>query len=221
MIFGVSHRIAIQRSRAFQRFALAVSSEGWSMTGFACLVSAAIAGYFQWPYVFIALLFAQNICDLNDGYVYREKERGVLNGYGLYFDHILDSVGAAFVVYGGYCLLNAAPLACVVGLVLFYLIAIHSWLYKITRISAGDNAGVYFAVTVSHRRMLWLNVDDLTVIVTAIVVTKSVLLLYVTNALLGAVFLIKVCRATGELRSSRWAPVTREGPLPTGIPPEN
>lgn len=207
MIFGAPHRQIARRSPAFHKIVSSLSSEQWSFIGFGCLTLTALAGYLSQPYLYAGLLFIHDICDINDGYVYQKNENGTLNGYGLYIDHMLDGIGASFVTLGGYLLLEAAPLACAAGLVFYYLIAIHSWLYKINKIGEGQPSGVYYAVTVSRGRMLWLNVDDLTVVMAVIVLSRNLLLLYLTDAVLLAILVTKVFRATLELRATRWLPV--------------
>lgn len=204
MIFGTPHRYLVSKSAGFRKFVIAFSSEQWSCTGFLCLVLTSVAGYFHHPYLYTVLLFVQEICDINDGFVYREKEKGIQNGYGLYIDHILDSIGASFTVLGGYFLLGTAPLACGFGLILYYLIAIHSWLYKINKVSEGQLTGAYYGIPISRDNAVFLNVDDLTVMMSIIVISRSVSLLYFTDSILAVILISKITRATLELRSTRW-----------------
>ena len=204
MIIGYPYRYFAERSTIVRRAIVWLSSEKWSGIGFTCLLFTAVAGYFHQRYCFAALLIGHEICDINDGYVYQNEEHGKANGYGLYIDHILDSIGAAFVALGEVFLLNSTQFLCVFGLVCWYLIAIHSWLYKIVKISSGEVDGAYYAVVVSKERRLALNVDDLAVIMIVIAFSRSVTVLYLTDAALLLIFLAKVVRTVSELRSSRW-----------------
>jgi len=204
LIIGAPHRYLAQHSTAFRTIIFSLSSEQWTCFGFGCLLMSAFAGFFHHPYFYAALLCAQDISDINDGYVYQNKENGLCNGYGLYIDHILDSIGASFAALGGFFLLGAAPFACAAGLVLFYLIAIHSWLYKITKISEGQRIGAYYGVLLSRERALWLNVDDLTLVMAIIGISRFVPLLYLTDVALFVILVTKVVRTSRELRKTRW-----------------
>jgi hypothetical protein len=152
------------------------------------------------------LLLGHDLCDINDGYVYSQSEKGINNGYGLYLDHMLDSIGAGFAAYGTYLLLGT-PFACIIGLSLYYLIAIHSWLYKINKVAQGDLEGVYYAVNVSTAKRLWLNVDDLTLLLAIAVFIHLPLLLYVIDAVLIIILIVKFSRTTLELRKTLWRSV--------------
>jgi hypothetical protein len=203
MILIRPYRTFIDRSPAWRRVVLSVSSETWSLLGLVCTICAAGAGHFHFATAYSVLLVLQIICDTNDGYVYQERENGIVNGYGLYLDHILDGVAAALAAYGGYAIVGH-PLACAVGLTLYYLIAIHSWLYKIAQLARGQIYGLYYAVTLSKRRRLLLNVDDLAVFMVALVLTDWIPLLYIIDGVLLLVFVRKVIRAAMELRATMW-----------------
>ena len=204
MIIGVPHRYLAERSSAFRAFIFSLSSEQWSCLGFSFLVLSTFAGYFHQRYLYVTLLLIQDISDINDGFVYRFKENGRCNGYGLYLDHVLDSIGASFAALGAYFLLGAAPFAFTIGLVLYYLIAIHSWLYKITKIAEGVSVGAYYGVLVSRDKMVWLNVDDLSLVLATLVITRCIPILYVADVALFAIFISKVFHAARELRVTGW-----------------
>lgn len=205
MLVSLPYRYIAARSGAFRQAVTRLSSEQWSLIGFSILILSAIAGALGYPSVYILCLLGHDVCDLNDGYVYRQKERGAANGYGLYLDHILDSIGASLATYGGYCLVGE-PLACTIGLVMFYLIAIHSWLFKVTRLARGQADGLYFGVTLSEEKIIWLNVDDLTLVMALIVLTHWMPLLYIMDAGLLCILVVKVVRACLELRKTQWRP---------------
>jgi hypothetical protein len=134
-------------------------------------------------------------------------ENGRWNGYGLYLDHLCDSIGAPAVACGGYLLLGHGWL--VAGaLVLFYLIAVHSWLYKIVQISLGQNEGVDFWVVLEPgSRFRRLGPDDLSVVLACIVLLHSIALLVVLEVVLAAVIAYKVARAIALLRATCWRPI--------------
>jgi hypothetical protein len=170
------------------------------------MLVAALAGYWGHALIYVSMLLCEVVCDTNDGYVYQGKENGIVNGYGLYLDHALDAIAAALAAFGGYSIVGH-PLACAIGLILYYLIAIHSWLYKITQMSRGRIHGLYYAVRMSKRRQLMLNVDDLTVAMSVLVLTGWIPLLYIIDAALFAIFIRKFYRAVVELRTNMWRQV--------------
>jgi phosphatidylglycerophosphate synthase len=204
-----TYRGVIDRSPTVRKAILSMTSEAWSFIGAVCMVAAAVAGHCTWRYIYVAFLLCEVICDTNDGYVYQNKENGVVNGYGLYLDHALDAVAAALAAYGCYALVRQ-PFACAVGLTLYYLIAIHSWLYKITQISRGRINGLYYAVRVSRWRQMLLNVDDLAVAMSALVITGWIPLLYIIDGALLVIFVSKFVRAVLELRVNMWHDITPE-----------
>ena len=199
------------RSPVLRRFIFGLTSETWSFLGLGFTILAAVAGYLHWPAAYAGMLCCELLCDTHDGYAYQENEKGIANGYGLYLDHVVDAVAAALITYGGYALVGHG-LACVVGLALYYLIAIHSWLYKITQMTRGRLDGLYYAITVSKPRRLLLNVDDLTIAIGVIAISGWVPLIYVIDGVLLVIFIGKVARAVVELRSDLWRPAVQSSP---------
>ena len=203
MVIGVPYNFLLSRSSVTLALVNKLTSEQWSVAGFLSLALIPVAGYFRFVSAYGVLLILHELCDINDGSVYAHKEKGILNGYGLYLDHMLDSIGACFVACGTFFLLDS-PFACVVGLTLYYLIAIHSWLYKINKVAVGECEGTYFGVMLSARKKLLLNVDDLKLLL--IVATGGnfpSLLLFIVIAL-AIVFVLKVGRTMRELRRTLW-----------------
>lgn len=218
MIVSAPYRLVAERSALFRRAVLALSSEQWTVAGLCALCVAALAGAAGNTVLFALMLLLHDVTDLNDGYVYQQKEKGQSNGYGLYLDHMLDGFGAALVAYGLYRLVGW-PMWCAAGLVLYYLIAIHAWLYKITRLNLGETRGAYYGVTLSERRMLWVNTDDLTAAVAVLAFTGGApWAFYVTAVALVTVLLVKVSRAVLELRATQWRPVAEPVPAPRSAP---
>jgi len=207
MIVGIPYWYIIKRSTTVSKVINSLTSEQWSFIGFTLLLLTPLAALLEMSSVYALLLFGHNLCDINDGYVYVQKEKGILNGYGLYIDHMLDSIGAGFVAYGTYRFLDT-PMACIIGLSLYYLIAIHSWLYKINMLVQGKSEGVYYAVTVSAPKRLWLNVDDLTLFLAIAVLTNWKSLLYLIDLALIIVLIVKFSRASLELRKRLWHSVS-------------
>lgn len=203
MIIGLPYRHLIEQSALIRKVINSFTSEQWSFIGFGCLLLIPVAAHFGLVWLYALFLLGHNLCDINDGYVYSQKEKGIHNGYGLYIDHMLDSIGAGFVAYGTYRLLDV-PAACILGLSLYYLIAIHSWLYKINRVAQGDLEGVYYAVAVSPQKRMWLNVDDLTLLLAIAAFTQCQQLLYFIDSILIIILVVKFSRTSLELRKKLW-----------------
>lgn len=203
MLINIPYKKLSEKSTLLRRFIKSFSSEQWSFIGFLTLVASGLAGYYNCPWTYGLLLVFHTICDLNDGYVYQSHEQGITNGYGFYLDHILDSIGIAFAVFGGYCI-TLALWNCLILILLFYLIAIHSWLYKVVKVAHGEQKGQYYNFNVSKRLNLSLDVDDLKMLAAIAIITNWFPLIILINITLFGILLEKITKTIFELRSTLW-----------------
>lgn len=205
MILTYPQTILYKNFKPYRDLVQSRSSEFWSGLGCTALFLTWPAGYFSLPYLFAALVIFHCLCDAHDGFVYRDVEQGVANGYGLYIDHMLDAIGALFVALGA---IQIAQYPWMVGLtlVLFYLIAIHSWLYKIVQVAAGRRDGLDFWIYLSRNQSeIRIGPDELSLVAALLAITHGNPAVF--TVLMAAMMLLlfhRVIRATLEFRKIYW-----------------
>jgi hypothetical protein len=203
MLIDRTYVVVFDRSVALRAFVYRFSSEFWTSLGLLCLIASAIAGRNRSEWLYCTLLIGHSVCDINDGLVYTRFEKGVPNGYGLYLDHVCDSIGMAAACYGGYLLVGNL-LWCAGLLVLYHLIAIHAWLYKIVKVASGNLHGLHYQLSLSPKYRLALGGGDLAVGVIVVIITGWIDGLKLLCGFMLSVLIFKIGTAIRELRGNHW-----------------